>query len=428
MIGLRKALLALGLLSLPLLMLTSLAPAASAAPKQAVAAKTNVSGTTGPLPVNASGLLESPVDLIGELGRGKYAATYGGLRVLSDDESQIEIYLSDLSPAEEAAFQAAAGSGVTVTFAATRKSMASQLALQQTILTAAPGLRTAGIDINSVGPDLTTGLVGIGVGNPTASAVGRLNSMFGADNVSVHQQNPVAATSSYNRASFPGPAWTGGIGLLGSNSSTCTAGFSILIGSTSYLLTAAHCLSNGSTAANAMLTSLTSTTGSGATVGTITGQDLTDHSMDIELIAAQGNGTFLSGGTPYAPNVGVWGYENSAVGRTVHNNGAYSGNVLSVIQAIDQCQYVTEPVGRYICALAHSTSSTNSVANRGGDSGGPIDHVINGYGYAVGTDSLSSGADATACVYNSFTGCYTDMYFTDMGYSLSYYGASINNQ
>lgn len=342
------------------------------------------------------------------------------MQIVSDDETRISVSLTKLDTQAEAAFTEAVGTGVALEFKLVRNSLVSSLALEDKLTSLMPALQLEGLGIVSYWTDVTDGLLDIGVNGIDQTVVSTLDELLGAVNISIEPEEPITLT--YSRTSDASP-WYGGDAIYVNPG--CTSRFSIKVGSASELLTAAHCFVNGKTVLNGLKNDSGGITGSSAPIGTVNSRNLVNGEEDVELISASGSPNIWIGTPTSSTTNPVSGYETPQVGMTVDNNGAYSGSVESTIAAINTCINVTEPVARTICGIAHSTST--SVANETGDSGGPISRFYNGALYALGTDTAATSARVVSCTYNTSQKCFNDLYFEQMPDTLSLYGATLNH-
>lgn len=128
-------------------------------------------------------------------------ARFGGLHageVLTDQGRRVVVYLTRLDPGAEAAMT----SGV-VSFARAPHSVAFLDALHQRVTARQAGLKRAGIDLVTWGPDVVTGRENISVLNLTAAKRVTLDRLFGTASLTLTNTTrsytavPVSATVSH---------------------------------------------------------------------------------------------------------------------------------------------------------------------------------------------------------------------------------------
>jgi hypothetical protein len=152
----------------------------------------------------------TPADAVDRLGNSpEYADVYGGMKVLTDDESRIEVYLTVLDPAVESAFASAGGSSSALSFAKVRNSMRTMLSLQRRLTEHAESLRAQGVDLVSYGPDQAVGELRIAVTAATSEVTDLLGDLLGASNIEVVQERPIQtiATKTASQRVLFGHAW-----------------------------------------------------------------------------------------------------------------------------------------------------------------------------------------------------------------------------
>ena len=196
----------------------------------------------------------------------------------------------------------------------------------------------------------------------------------------------------------------GGRWTNASKGDLCTTGFGVHSYGHSYVLTAAHCASDGDRL-----------TAAGTNMGPVY---YDDWSYDILLINAPGWHVIFDGTstTSVTKNVNSWGYW--AKNELVCQSGATSGTIcgLKQIESTDVYWPQSNPDsdgdwGYTVHGLIKTTQVNGQTAVRGGDSGGPV-FSLDGAGVrAKGTVSAGSG---------------TTMYFQDWATVLSRFAAYPN--
>jgi hypothetical protein len=271
-------------------------------------------------------------------------------------------------------------------------------------------LESRGVNIVSVFP-MPSGLVDVGVVNLTSASSVILDEEFGNSTLKVQNVTPVnEPTLDSSRTSDSSPFTAGDevVGTYsGNNGSACTNGPAIFIGATSYPITAAHCWENGDQLYNASF--------SGVYMGDIHSRDTTNGGDDTELISGSSSGYVWTGVLGSPVQTAVNSYATNPVGYTVYNEGAYSGEVSSVVKNnYYGCIYENNVPGvsgtRQACNIVESDSS--GIATQDGDSGGPVIRYVNGYMDVTGI--VAAGTGNIGCQYNKPSNCQTTLYYTAM--------------
>ncbi len=145
-------------------------------------------------------------------------------------------------------------------------------------------------------------------------------------------------------------------------------------------------------------------------------------------VSGSSSGYIWTGVIGSPSKVPVFSWATNPVGFTVYNEGAYSGEVASVVQNnYYGCAWENPPAGltstRQACNLVWSESS--GIASQDGDSGGPVIRYISGNLDIGGI--VSAGTGNIGCQYNTPSVCYTNLYYTAMDEILSteYPGSSL---
>jgi hypothetical protein len=117
------------------------------------------------------------------VGTTQYAEIFGGI-VVTDDQTQMDVYLTSLDPATESAIECGQPSS-EFTFLSTKNSAQFLESLQATIVNDHSALQAQGINIVLLSPVISTGLEDISVENVTSSEVGVLDGKYGTNNIQV---------------------------------------------------------------------------------------------------------------------------------------------------------------------------------------------------------------------------------------------------
>lgn len=220
-----------------------------------------------------------------------------------------------------------------------------------------------------------------------------------------------SASPHYGGAKFTKPV-PGGYSL-------CTTGFAIQQGRARRMLTAGHCGDNGDVVSS----------GSGATMGTVSGDNNTKDTM---LIGTNAAGRVYTNGYNSATSKPVHMALNSYDDTLVCTSGSMTGEHCK-IRIINQ--NLTINVGYLIHPVVETMHDDGNVAAGEGDSGGPVvaqdsggpfgagDFVIV---YAMGTITAID-LDAEVSCGSSYlpTVCSSTMFYVDVTKSLTYYNATI---
>jgi hypothetical protein len=377
--------------------------------------------------VLANAALNSPLrslpDEIAQLGTTTLRNVYTGL-VVTNNGTHIDVYMTSLTRAAEGAVTRLSRGG-TVSFRTAPHTALQLQAVQKMVTQDARSLAARGISLVSWFPGINgDGLENIGVLNLTKAHAKILRRLFGAGNIVLKDvpPNDLPVTTGRNSDSSP---WNGGDNLTDRDRG-CTSGAGIDYNGTEYMLTAAHCYEPGWTIYNALAGQ------SGTTMGTEHSRDVSYGGDDTALLSMTPSDLVWTGIIGDPVRTTVTGYATNPDGDTVCNEGAYSGEVCSVVQDNDfGCILASGYAGlsgpRYECNIVWAESTVaGDIANQAGDSGAPMIRYINGDLKVTGIVSASDGSDTTACVYNDTT-CYTDVYYTAMDEILSteYPGSTI---
>lgn len=389
------------LVALSILSVIGMGAALGAAPAPSTAAGANPAA-----PVGAP--LVDPQQLVEHLGTTVYKDVFGGFTA-PNNGAEIDVFLTKLDPAIEAAFDAL--SPLTrVVFKATPNTVASLTAWTQTLESKWDAIESAGTQLIGFGPDVDTGKLKIEVADPTASDEALFNDMFGSANVEIQAVSPEKIAGEQldlDRLHDTAPYY-GGDAIMDSNQSVggCTSGWGVSIGGAHRLLTAGHCYAVGTAIVNLKVTN-TGPSGSGAAMGSVTQRGLGDD-LDSEVFTGcNGAGTCGGTGSIWTGDVGsttttpVGGGGTWAEGDTVCVAGPYGGQECDLTVTSDD-NYCHTLESQHFC---HLTRTTGSNLPNAGDSGAPTFRMNNGYAMAVGTHT--GHYDATGEEW--FTGIYAEL-------------------
>jgi hypothetical protein len=408
-------------------------PAAASAPSSAASLDELASVVQTPFGPRLNEL----ADQIDQFGRAKYPVVYGGVYEV-DNATKIAVYLTSLDESTEAAFARLAPAGI-VTFAETRRSLASLELIHETVLQHAMDFQKQGIDLVDFWPDIQSGQEILRIVGLTNWESTKVLSTIDLDGMRLEgASHGVAATASRDNDTSP---YNGGDAIATHNpESGCSSGFGISVGSDKKLLTAGHCSPVGAVVTNDHCEFPndveTCDIGSDANMGTIERRSAGQNSLDTELIDVGQSSDLIWRGQTTPISATVYGYTNNPGGSYVCNSGAYSYEVCNIqVQSGNHCIYLlynegtNPPVYYYSCHQTYGLNPAGNVANQEGDSGGPIYRFVGGILYATGTVSAQFGPDGTEvdCVYfTAHNHCSDDIYFLPISVSLQEWGATLN--
>jgi len=347
----------------------------------AMTVSSTASASVAPASTDPASAAPAPVvdveGLIEQVGSNVVPAVYGGMVAL-DDGKQIAVYLTQLTPANEAPFVAVAPSDMLV-FRSTPRSLESLEAIQAVLETKWNALERDGIRLNEFVANVETGKEDIGVEGLTAAAREKLQGMFGADplnifNVTAEEANASELFVSRTNDTVP---YNGGDAIIRQNFLTggCTSGFGVMINGGKRLVTAGHCFEVDDNIVNMRCTS--GCTGSGADMGRVTQIGTTEScctqlggaiytGLDSEVFTGC-DGSGQCGGSPliFTGPIGdsqiatVAGTTTWGKGNQVCESGAYNGEHCQLtVQWVNGCHIFYSP-GRVIewhnCNITYAT-------------------------------------------------------------------------
>jgi len=395
-----------------------------------VASSTSVSPLSNPA-MNAPGYTSDPLgDLtnqIGHLGFTQYPSTFASV---SENESTatITVYVTSLDATMENAMTAEDAVG-KVAFVIVPKTLSELDALHALTTDDMPDLTSHGIDARVWHAELLTGREYIGVLNLTANQTNYIDQVLGASNVDVENLAPgQVPVSTASRTNDTAP-FNGGDSIENTSSGPfCTSGFGATIGSTSVLITAAHCFALNSSVINGL-----NGTGGFASIGSVSHRDMAYQGTDTETINGSSSDLIWSGVIGSPTEAFVSGYTSSPAGDQVCNSGSASGEVCgitisstTIYTGLGTCITVlVDGSNRTECHLIYATAASGAIANESGDSGGPVFRFSGSNLEATGIVSASTMNDTVNCVYNTNQICYNDLYYTAISTTLNEWGATL---
>lgn len=358
----------------------------------------------------------------------RFSAMFGGV-ALSNQGTRVTVYLTELNPKLEHAIEGS-DSPELFTFVSTPHSLAQLIALRDRIGLDLPRLRAEGITLAQWGPDITTGREQITTLGDSSTARERLARRYGAATIEV-----AAATElprAVDRMSDNSP-WNGGDFITDDVTGDCTSGFGAHSATKTYMLTAAHCFSAGSTIFNG---SVTQSVGGTGLMGTVASRDLTNNGLDAESIDTNGvldggsSKLVWTGGSTNPQIASVSGTTNSPLYDQVCQSGAFEGEICS-LEIVSASECINESDGsnvRPVCNVFEADNTAGGIANGEGDSGGPVFRFSGSYLYAIGLDTAGGGTQTQCPTWQTTPGrlCFSKMYYTDINPVLTEFGFTIN--
>lgn len=133
-----------------------------------------------------TGLTLTLAGYLNDYGIATFPDTYGGLTASGD---YITIYLTTLNAATETAFGSVTPAG-SLTFVSTPHTWAFISALRDVVQRYWTAVRAQGVQLVGFGPSVQTGTVTLEVENPTSKSAAVLDTMFGADNITITKGYP----------------------------------------------------------------------------------------------------------------------------------------------------------------------------------------------------------------------------------------------
>ena len=356
---------------------------------------------------------ESPLglipDKIEQLGVTRLSGVYGAL-VVTGNRTHMDVYLTKLTPATEAPFLAVAPHG-TLTFLKASHTRLQLLAVHSQVTREFSGLAARGIWLVSWFPGINGDTrEQIGVLNLTRADARLLRHLFGARNVVLQNVPPADVPRTTGRDSDSSP-WNGGDNES-SHDIGCTSGAGITYNGSQYMVTAAHCYEPGWGIYNAFAGD------SGPEMGTEHSRDVSNGGDDTALVSMAVSDLIWTGGYNVPVRTVVYGSATNRDGDKVCNEGAYSGEVCSVVQnealgCISAGPYTGLSGDRYECDIVEATSTTGTdIADEAGDSGAPVIRYLSGELNVAGIVSAASGV--VPCQFNVSATCYDTVYYTGM--------------
>jgi hypothetical protein len=366
-----------------------------------------------------------------------FPGQYGGI-TLSNDNANINIYVTSTSSALTSAVNAVAPSG-SVNFFTVANSWNSLQSVQQQIEAAQPSLLEQGIDITQFYIEASTNRVVIDVDSLTSTEVAALNQQFGESEITVvpaSAANAAIPLTSRDDDSSPFNAGDNETAVHDSDYYQCSSGYGMDISGVPYILTAAHCFPSGASVANELFNTDTDTVvGGGNSMGSVSAVDTTSDGTDSEYLSGEGSDLIWTGAIGSPTKEYVYGLTGVTEGETgICSSGGLDGGICGLtVGTTDNCQtlfYLNSSwseVSRTACDLIYVDNTSGDAWAGEGDSGGPMYLVNDGNYYGIGLISAGISGDTATCPYNAWSGrtCYYDGYYTSLSSVLSYWGGTL---
>ncbi len=428
-----------------------------------------VGGATDSSPAPAVPLGQTMIpDSLQSYGLANLSDKFLGV-TLTNNESQLNVYLTDLDPALEARF-AALAPNAPINFVQTANSEATLASVQSKITAAMPNLLSQGIQVVSWGGGLnSTGKIVVTVNDLTQSQEALLYADFGSSAMTVQAAGPANGFTPYSGRISDSSPWKAsdstGANYIPNTESGCSTGFGIVsLALGPVTLSDAHCFPLNQSVKNEVIdgnnTPPWDPSSGASTIGTISQQVQTTSQIDSELIQASNSGYVWGGAIGSPVSLPVLGYTTNPVGDDVCVDGSYEGEFgsnsspafcgtgtgSSLIQITDNgsedgsngfcinSNYATSTspykVSMSVCHLVTATAqgSNPDLIAGPGDSGGPVFRFTNSGAnlYAVGIIVGGSGTSGN-CPHNDVPArtCTATVYYTAMSSILSYWNAGI---
>jgi hypothetical protein len=370
-------------------------------------------------------------DAAEQVATSRFPDLYVG-EVLTDNGSNVVLYLTQLQASAEAAIAAGTQPGV-ISFALAPRSLAYLDALHAQVTSEEPALQQEGTDLVIWGPDFTTGREDITVLDLDPARTALLDGMFGAGNLvlSSTTQAYAAVAAAADRAADT-PPWNGGDYTIDNDpahlfSEACTSGYGVAHRGQQYLLTAGHCIYPGSDVVNQKPDdSHKKTMG----VADTTGSYGDSGGIDAGLISTTKHGgsskAVFSGGPNTSELADVSGWLSSPKGDEVCDDGAFDGLKCGLViqNSMPECIKESPTFGlEYgVCDVYQAARPKGGIVMGDGDSGGPVFRYKGDLLYATGI--VTAGGGKRVKCSTQFKGyntryCSSVLYYTSIGSALN---------
>lgn len=355
-----------------------------------------------------AGMDQEQMQQLGDIISGiaeRYPASFAGVEDRND--SFVIHTVAPDSEMRQALLSAPTLQGVPMEFAPASRTYADMENLSDQIAGASDELASEGIQLVQWGPNVVTNTVDVHLAQYSPEAAQRIVDQFG-EGVTVAQESQEQPDEQADRYNDSSPFWGGDALEKVANplqpwKAYCTTGANVVgPNGGQFMITAGHCFANGDPVYMA-----------GRRIGTVSQKAYAQGGkVDAELInvssvgsyiwtnnASQGDGASFTYVSHYKTTI-------DQSGEYVCFDGANTREVCGVkVDKTGQC--VTFTSGHTTCGLT-STQPLSVAPSRGGDSGGPVYHYVNGqlviHGMIVGGTSTVSYFEPETHVLGHYSG------------------------
>jgi hypothetical protein len=406
--------------------------AALVMPSPAVAAAGGTSPS--PPPSNVLGLSsgpgESPAAAIADAAEQTALSQFPGVyvgEVLTDNGSQVVVYLTQLQPSAESAIAAGTQPGV-VSFALAPRSLAYLNALDAQVTDDEPGLQQQGTNLVTWGPDFTTGREDITVQDLGPASTALLDRLFGAGNLVLSSTTLGYAGVAVDDRAADTPPWNGGDYTIDTDlkrlfQEACTTGYGASGGGQQYLVTAGHCILTGNDVVNQEPDAKHKRTmGVASTTGSLGDKKGIDAGLIDTTKYGGSSKAIYSGSSSTGVEADVSGSASSPRGDQVCDDGAFEGLVCGLViqNTMPECikEQVRFGIVYTVCDVERAQRTDGAIVVGDGDSGGPVFRYRGNLLYATGI--VTSGAGKNVKCHTQFKGwdtryCNSVLFYTNIG-------------
>jgi hypothetical protein len=404
--------------------------AAAQAPRHHSAAAKALRHVSAHATMNAVDPLANRMSSLGHSKR--YSRIFGGV-VETNNQTHVNVYLTKLSQRSEADYSAAASNPQTVSYVKARTSLRALTNVHDRVTAAFHSLKLRGVRLGRWYPVIQTGREHIDVIGLTPAGKRTLNRRFGAANIHVSGMTsrdravPTATRDNDDTPRHGGDA----IQTQTTPGGGCSSAFPVTVNGHGGMLSASHCFNGADQFSDVVNVLETPTKTDGSTQNRLGGFE------DRETGSGAGDAAVFNtnkdGGSSHKIWTGVIGSPSltdvagstaNAVGSSVCNEGAYSGEICDLtVENNDTC--LTFSGFRKECHLVEAQRCSSCIANQAGDSGGPIVKFVLGDVLAAGIDSGVTDVRLTVPCQHNATTCYSTLLYTAMTWTLNSSGLGV---
>jgi hypothetical protein len=366
---------------------------------------------------------------IDEMASASDSSMFGGV-VIGPNASDVTVYLTELSQNVEDGVdeqQTSVTSVIPIVFALTPTTESQQAELNAQVTQDVIGgyWGSQGVTVRSWYPDAPSGTEIVEALKPTAAQTSAIKARYGS-NVQVKSvTGDTGIVRTYASRRSDSAPWNGGDFISNDNGKFCSSGIPVHNGANTYIMTAAHCFTNGTNIHN-QGEGPNGTFGTNNPMGSISNRDITDGGTDVELQKVSSSDLLWTGGEGVDDRAIISGKTANVDGDQVCVDGAYEFEVCgAVIQHLGVC--ATEDNGRVACHLAEAKRSDSTVVAGPGDSGGPLFEFSGSNLQVVGT-VVGAYGDSHPCTTVESGGqtCTNGVAYSEINYELDDFSVSVN--